>query len=112
MCDQETAVVMFTQMDTGDTASVGAACLPGFTLTLAATMSHDMPPETAAQYGDLFDAIAANDSRPKSSDASRADSGSKRAKSAPPSGQRESAQQSDNGSAPATAPIDAVEAPL
>jgi hypothetical protein len=65
LCEEEEAVLLATSLADGDTVSVGGNCLPGYALSLAVAMTTGMPAEAAAAYGEQFDAIAANDSRPK-----------------------------------------------
>lgn len=84
LCGENQGVFMDTNLMTGDSQCPCGPCLPMYALTFAAAMTQDMPPEVCESLGDLFDQIAANDRRAKSSapPARRKSSGSKRAKDA------------------------------
>jgi hypothetical protein len=71
LCEENQAVMVATNLDGGDTVAPCGPCLPGYSLSLAAAMTDGMPPEIAEAYGDMFDAVAANDSRIKKSQKSR-----------------------------------------
>lgn len=92
--------MLFTVMESGDTEAIGPNCVPVFALGFAASMSDGMSLETCQAYGELFDQIAAHDARPKSTAAGGADSGRKRAKSAPASETSESAPLNGAASCP------------
>lgn len=64
ICDSEYALLIVTDWSDGETTNVGAACLPGYALSMAAGTTGGMTPEQAETYGILFDQVAANDTRP------------------------------------------------
>lgn len=74
-CESEHGILMVTDIIDGDTKVVGASCLPGYALAMTATVTTGMQPELAKAYGEYFDAIARNDSRPKSRRAAGKSSG-------------------------------------
>lgn len=98
---------MMTDMQSGDTTVVGAGCLAGFALGFAATVSAGMTPEAATAYGEQFDQIRANDSRPASPDAPTVRSGPQRAKRA-----KSAADPEPEPDSPGREPIDSVNEPL
>lgn len=63
--DGNQAVLIATDLSSGDAFSPCGPCLPGYALSFAAAMTQNMAPETAEAYGALFDQISANDTRPK-----------------------------------------------
>jgi hypothetical protein len=64
LCEQEQGLLMDTNLQDGDTTIVGPACMAGYALTMAASLTEGMPPEAGEAYGELLDRIAANDPRP------------------------------------------------
>lgn len=64
-CDNEYGLLMDTNLMEGDTKVVGANCLIGYALSMAVAVTAGMSPDTAVAYGDLFDQIAANGTRPE-----------------------------------------------
>lgn len=83
LCENEGAVLMYTVIENGDTINVGQACLSGFALGQAASLTEGMTPELCEAYGAQFDAIAANDKR---SPVKAAGTSTRQAKSATPAG--------------------------
>lgn len=64
-CEDEYGLLMDTDLMEGDTKVIGPSCLIMYSLSLAANVTINISPELAEAYGELFDKIAANDSRRK-----------------------------------------------
>jgi len=95
---------MFTDLDTGDTITVGPTCLAGFALEFAAGVTGDLAPELAEAYGQAFDQIRANDTRPESAAANGAVSGPSKPKPAQRSGRKPGTASSPSDAPPGDAP--------
>lgn len=67
LCDAESGVLMVTMLEDGDTQIVGPQCMPGYALSMAAAATQGLPRESGDAFGELFDAVAANDPRPPKS---------------------------------------------
>lgn len=96
MCDNEMAMIVATIIDTGDVEFVGAQCLPGYALAMAAQMTTGMTAEACEAYGEQFDAISANDQRQASRSASGAGKRSRKTQSAPSADSASSAAGSES----------------
>lgn len=82
LCNGEQGLMLTTTLNDGDTIVIGGQCLASYVLAMAGSVTAGMSPEDCIEYGELFDAIAANDKRPKKNSAPTAASGAKRTKSA------------------------------
>lgn len=90
-CEQEYGVIMVTDLIDPSTNSIGGQCLIGYAMSLAAAVTANISPDGAEAYGELFDQIAANDSRrprvvPPTEPGKRRKPGPKESSAAPESG--------------------------
>jgi len=79
--------------------------LPAYALAFAASVTKDMPPEVAEAYGELYDNVAANDTRPNRvapavKGRSRSGGSSKTSGHSAPDASPDTQQQGDSVSAP------------
>lgn len=58
LCNAEGAVAMFTNLTDGQVTTIGASCMPGFALGLAAELAEAIPADQRDAYADLAGTVA------------------------------------------------------